>query len=624
MTEKEKSNDILVIHQNRIIFSSGKGLLTEHSKISAQVTQVLNLFTQKIMGGEKIHFIRFENHRMIFLFSQDEKSEGLVAIVLIPIEKSARHIIPAMNIIIRMLEDFLKGMILDAQNKQLDCFYQILIDPENSQIFVPRTTEGILSALVILTAFAHDMQYSIHRTVSNLHFVNPNDPQTLQTILESSKEGKVLSFVNISGDFDSENLLVMGKDTALRQYFSILPNEQIFDLIGRIFGDQSNAYKMKKLVLNEEAKEIAQSIALLPKSEDDFIRNNILLSTVIHPGKDIIVTMSTPLMQRLKDLSVEAPGGEQIEESFISDLELENLTKKLQEGINQIIDTQMSHETEIDEKQNFYEQESQIYTAEPDAIPHESKEMIPKIKPSISKITVSDELIKLLKQKRESGYSYQLNSTPILLDTAPLALNLSNNQNIPFDESKISLSLYNGKENTFLVHIYTNPTRLSALKDDLEDLSIRIGGESYLREDHVSLEGPLNNCHTAIRALLWLCTVEYLRQVELKLHDLSPRFQIPNEGSILIIPPKRDYIREKIPSKFIEFIEEKQIRIKYEKDALITLGMAHDEILSRITKPLKKGDGVVFIASDNNQEMEEIALFLLHISETCGIGFSRW
>ena len=40
--------------------------------------------------------------------------------------------------------------------------------------------------------------------------------------------------------------------------------------------------------------------------------------------------------------------------------------------------------------------------------------------------------------------------------------------------------------------------------------------------------------------------------------------------------------------------------------------------------PLVRGEGVVFVASESNQEMEEIALFLLLISELCGIGFSRW
>ena len=40
--------------------------------------------------------------------------------------------------------------------------------------------------------------------------------------------------------------------------------------------------------------------------------------------------------------------------------------------------------------------------------------------------------------------------------------------------------------------------------------------------------------------------------------------------------------------------------------------------------PLRRGNGVVFIASEENQEMEEIALFMLLVSEICGIGFSRW
>ena len=100
-TSNYTHNDILVIHQNRVTFSSGKGPLVHHSKISATVTQVLTLFSQKIMQGEQLHFIRFENHRMIFLFSQNKKYRSLVAMVLIPIDKSARQIIPAIDIILR-------------------------------------------------------------------------------------------------------------------------------------------------------------------------------------------------------------------------------------------------------------------------------------------------------------------------------------------------------------------------------------------------------------------------------------------------------------------------------------------------------------------------------------------
>ncbi|MHA1331376.1 MAG: hypothetical protein ACTSR2_09885, partial [Candidatus Hodarchaeales archaeon] len=59
-------------------------------------------------------------------------------------------------------------------------------------------------------------------------------------------------------------------------------------------------------------------------------------------------------------------------------------------------------------------------------------------------------------------------------------------------------------------------------------------------------------------------------------------------------------------------------------EALWTLGKAQDTILTALLEPLKRGEGVVFVASDSNKEMEEIALFLLLISELCGIGFSRW
>ena len=114
MNNPEASSDILVIHQNRIVFSSGYGALTKHSKTAASVTQVLTLFSEKIVKGEPIHFIRFEHHRMIFLTSRSGGADELISIVLIPIEKSARQVIPAMGIILKLLEEFLEGNVLDA------------------------------------------------------------------------------------------------------------------------------------------------------------------------------------------------------------------------------------------------------------------------------------------------------------------------------------------------------------------------------------------------------------------------------------------------------------------------------------------------------------------------------
>lgn len=646
MLSQETSNDILVIHQNRIVFSSGQGLLTKHSKISATVTQVLTLFSERIMKGEQIHFIRFEKHRMIFLFSQKIKDYQLVAIVLIPIERSARQVIPAMSIVLRMLEEFLKGNIEDAKNSQLDCFYQILSSPKNSLFVVPRSSEGILAALVILTAFAHDMQLGIQRIASNLHFVDPNKPLELQDIIQKSQTNRILSFVPLPGVEDNKNVLLFGMDSPHKFYFSAYPDERIYDVIGRVFGNQSNAAKMREFISNKEAQEIAQSISLLPRSEDDFIRKEILLSTVLQPGRDIIVTMSTPLMQKLRELASTTPVVEKVPvikkplvskgPPVIKKVPAMEKTPILKEPLVPTVTADLESlpiesPMKVSEEAHprFQQKEIELDTslelvAEPDAIPEETQGLITKPIETIPIKPVDSDVLARLDEIRRNGFEYRFDSIPLIFDTAPYQIDIPETQNLPFQESSITIRLFREMDGHFVIHIYTVLDRLSALRGSLEDLSVRIGGETHLRENHVSLIGPVEKQQMTIKALLWLSIVEYLTQVEMKLQKLSSIFEIPKEGSILIIPPKREYIKEKIPTKFRNFIKEMEIRSRVEQEELWTLGKAQNEIISHLMSPLKHGDGVVFVTSDNNQEMEEIALFLLYVSEICGIGFSRW
>ncbi|UCE14269.1 MAG: hypothetical protein JSV04_03605 [Candidatus Heimdallarchaeota archaeon] len=622
MPNQETSNDIIVIYQNRIIFSSGHGRLTKHSKISATVAQVLTLFSQRIMEGEHIHFIRFENHRMIFLFSQDRSEEALVAIVLIPLERSARQVIPAMGIVLRLLEDYLQGNIEDAQNDHLDCFYQIISSPKDSLIVTPRSSEGILSALVLLTGIAHDLHLGVQQIASNLQLVDPNNVIELQKIVEKSRTTRVLSLVPLPQVEDNNNVLLFGLDSPQRQYFSISPGEKIYDVVSRVFGDQSNASKMRKFIANEEAQEIAHSISLLPKSEEDFVKKEILLSTVLQPGKDIIVTMSTQVMRKLREL---APSPTAITKPTVikktpvvtpdhEDLLVESEPLASETQTPELIPSVTDLETGIE------------LAAEPDFIPQEIQEPIAREIPGVVTTvpTFDSEVLTRLDEARVAGYQYQFLSIPIILDTAPFVVNIPENSDLPYNELSITCRLFPGDESHFLIHIYTALDRLSALKESLEDLSVRIGGECHIKENHVSLIGPIGNQVPALRALLWLSIVEYLTQVETKFQELSELFDIPNTGSILIVPPKREFIKEKIPRKFTNFIEEAKIRERFEQDDLWTLGKTQDEILALIMSPLKRGNGVVFVASDENQEMEEIALFMLLISEICGIGFSRW
>jgi len=649
MSFKEISSDILVIHQNRVIFSSGKGHLTQNSKISATVTQVLTLFSQKIMEGERIHFIRFEKHRMIFLFPQDRKDDSLVAIVLIPFQRSARQVIPAMAIILRMLENFLQGNILDVQNRHIDCFYQILCNPEETLIIIPRSAEGILSALVILTAFAHDMQYGIQQIASNIIFVDPNNQQKLSQIAKKALTTTVLSFVNLPEVEENDNVLVFGLESELRQYFSAIQKEKIYDVISRIFGEQSNAAKMKNFISNDDAQEIAQSVSLFPESENDFIRNEILLNTVIQPGKDIIVTMSAPVMLKLRQLAAsetalktpaveeisstepipETPAVEEIsstepipetpivEEPSEIPEDLAELTLKLEEDVPKIEQTPIP--TPTAELQPEIE-----LVAEPDAIPTFTQESISKPVAIVSTGTVSDSLLKQLDETRKVGHEYRFSMLPLVLDVAPYELNIAETQKLPFNPLEITIRIYPDSDNQFIFHVLTKNDRLSSLKDSLDDLSVRVGGETHLREDHVSIVGPIEKRQMTLRALLWLGVIEYLTQVEKKIQTLTAQFKIPKEGSILVVPPKRDFVREKLPTKFRTYVEEATIRTTAEKSELWTLGKAQEDILSLLLEPLRQGEGVVFVSSNFNVEMEEIALFLLIISEICGIGFSRW
>jgi len=648
MPSQETSSDILVIYQNKIIFSSGQGSLTRHSKISATVTQVLTLFSERIMRGEQIHFIRFEKHRMIFLFSQNIKDETLVAIVLIPIERSPRQVIPAMSIIIRMLEEYLKGNIEDAQEQQLDCFYQILSSPEDAFFVIPRTADGILAALVILTAFAHDMRLGIQQITTNLHFVDPSNIQELQEVIQKSETRRILSFVPLPLVEENENILFIGLDLPRKQYFSASPGDRIYDVISRIFGTQSNAQKMRNFISNEDARELAQSISMLPRSEDDYIRQEILLSTVLQPGKDIIVTMSAPVMQKLRKLSPPGPVAKEISkiEEIQIPKEIPTPVKPIVEAIPIVTEPKVPRETPLTtdielepkvEVRKTIQPELQPpivetkplfeLVADPDAIPEETPGVISEPQEVVEPISVSDidsDTLLRLDEARELGFEYRFNSIPLILDTTPYFSNVPENIAIPYEESAITLRLFQEENNTLTIHIYTNRDRLSALRDSLEDLSIRIGGEIHLKENHVSLSVSNDKQQLILRALLWLSIVEYLTQVKMGALGISDLFDIPKEGSILIIPPKRDYIKEKIPSKFKNFVEESGIRTKFEQEELWTLGRSQDEILSHLMTPLKQGDGVVFVASDNNQEMEEIALFLLFVSEVCGIGFSRW
>ena len=379
-----------------------------------------------------------------------------------------------------------------------------------------------------------------------------------------------------------------------------------------IFGEHTNPAKMHTFIDTEDAREIAQSMALFPSSEDNYLRNNVLLSTVIQPGKDIVVTMSAPVMYKMRELT---PPSREIETTELPELQ------ELVVGRNEL-QTQSSSISTPSIEETTPPPIIELDT-EPDAIPTKQPIVKPVIKRSKTTESLSPGLKAKLQKTRESGLQYNFADIPVVLDTSPMTLDLLPTSVVPSSESNITVSLFRNRDR-FEYHISTYRPRLESINDSLKDLAARVDGSLEINERSVSLGVSSENEKIALRGILWLSIVEYLTQVELNIKTLSSRFNIPREGAILVIPPNRDFIKEKIPSKFKTFIYEKEIREQIETEALWTLGKTLDAILSMIMQPLYQGEGVAFVASESNQEMEEIALFLLLISETCGIGFSRW
>ncbi|MFX0122233.1 MAG: ABC transporter ATP-binding protein [Candidatus Hodarchaeota archaeon] len=305
MSYKDPPSDLLIVNQDKIIFSSGMGKLTRQSEISATLANVLTLFSQRILEGERIDSIRFDNHMMVFLPSQDPKFPALAAVVLVPIEVGVKHVLPRMRIILNLMEDYLRGKIYDAKLPQLDCFNRVINYPSQALFLLPKTAEGVRSALVLLACFAHDFQISLEKITSRMFFVVKDDYLSLEKIIEKVDSLGVLSFFPLPSHLKKplNKFCEIGHKTSIRQFFSAIDEEKPFQTFARLVGSNSNAFKMKTFIDNDEALEIMQSIASLDKVYDVYVRNEILQDTVLNPGRDIVTTLSSPLLKKMMEIS---------------------------------------------------------------------------------------------------------------------------------------------------------------------------------------------------------------------------------------------------------------------------------------------------------------------------------
>ena len=304
MRFKDPPSDILIVNKDKVLFKSGVGKLTRRPKISVTLVNFLTLFSREIMKGEQHRFIRFDNHRMIFLPSQKPEFPGLTAVVLTPIDISPNSVIPAMKMVLNLVEEFLEGSIKDTNISHLDCFNRVMNFPSQSLFLLPKTTEGIRSALVLLAGFAYDIETDIERIPARMVFVNEHDYLSIEKIIDIDNLG-VLSFFPLPSYLMNppNKFCEIGGKSPLRTFFSALPEEKPFQTLGRIFGPNTYAHKVSKLIDTDDAVEIAESVAKLDKIYDVYVRNNIIFSTIMNPGQDILATLSRHLLTKMNEIA---------------------------------------------------------------------------------------------------------------------------------------------------------------------------------------------------------------------------------------------------------------------------------------------------------------------------------
>jgi len=119
----------------------------------------------------------------------------------------------------------------------------------------------------------------------------------------------------------------IGGKSHFKTFFSALAEEKPFQTIGRIFGLNSYAYKVSKLIDTDDAVEIAESVAKLDKIYDAYVRNNILFSTIMNPGKDILATLSRHLLSKMNEIAKEKDIG--IQKTDLAKKELKYVTTQV-------------------------------------------------------------------------------------------------------------------------------------------------------------------------------------------------------------------------------------------------------------------------------------------------------
>lgn len=258
--------DLVIINSNgEIVFKTGEGQLTKARKIVASLTQVLNLFSRRVIR-EDLDLVRFKTRRMIFI------NEGnLSAVKLVPRDKLVKEYISAASVITKFIANLLKFTHFQDDSKLLSKFedsisiiYQGLANPSKTLFVISGDVNGYSALVILLAGIVFDLSYPIENVSENIIIVKREENYSFD--LPNKKIERIFTLGVPKSALSSEiNLPIIDFTNTSTVFNTILPMAQSpIEIIGFLFGEDSKAAKVKQLTETQEVMDVIKTIVEVP------------------------------------------------------------------------------------------------------------------------------------------------------------------------------------------------------------------------------------------------------------------------------------------------------------------------------------------------------------------------
>jgi hypothetical protein len=591
---------IITDSQGKVVFGAGKGTLSQNQKISGTLTLTLSLFADRVVN-EPLQFVRFANHRMIFV-TLESAAPGMFAVSLVKKDIKPGQFVPMTSVFLDLVGRLYTSGRLDENNRRtLQALYEFISVPSDGLLVSPWTSTGFYSSIVFAIGLIYDLGFfNAQKIISRVHFCVPSQVSNL--IKEFSPNGILSCFApdDMLG-IDTTGFLVTSN--ALDQIIRAIGGEgSQWEILARLFGQDSNAMRVASALSTDRAKEIGYAIDQLKADEADLLLealNNCVLSP-----EDSVEIVENIFGPRLEELAERAA----IEVSKVSETEpappfaVSSPEVLLEEAPPQLPETPPPVVTPVE--------------AEPPAAAEPSPEAVMPFVP-----------VTALPEAEEAVYKFE--SCPVEMAYCK-GISFSQVKPISLDRKLqgIVIRVFEKSSDQYDFEVALHPDRAPDIKSSLDDIISRFSGQqavSYPSDLVFSVSAE--KVSNVIRGLAWIAMTEFLRQMQIKLAPPSEALLFLNEGSIMLIPPKRRFDPKQLPSQIMKIVKEQEVEEQLTtkiQEKMLLAGATVDQSLMEVVVPLKQGAGAAFVPRDSSEEMPEIMLWLLTISEVSGVGFSRW